>query len=259
MKSTLDQFKLNGRCALVTGGYGNLGPYWTFSLLSAGAVVVILNLPGVSMSTLYTSLNKNLKRQLFFFEADVTNPTELQEIHKKILKKTGPVDILVNNAGIDIPPGSYTVDSVRMWRVNVEGVVNCIEEFSRDMKKNKKGSIINIGSLYMERSPFGGLYTHLSADKPWMYGSTKAAVGQVTRHFATRLAKYGIRVNTLSPGGVMGNQDKEFIRKYSERVPMNRLADRAKDLGGPLVFLASDASSYITRINLPFYYRFNSI
>ena len=194
MKSTLDQFKLNGRCALVTGGYGNLGPYWTFSLLSAGAVVVILNLPGVSMSTLYTSLNKNLKRQLFFFEADVTNPTELQEIHKKILKKTGPVDILVNNAGIDIPPGSYTVDSVRMWR---------------------------------------------------------AAVGQVTRHFATRLAKYGIRVNTLSPGGVMGNQDKEFIRKYSERVPMNRLADRAKDLGGPLVFLASDASSYITGINLP--------
>jgi NAD(P)-dependent dehydrogenase (short-subunit alcohol dehydrogenase family) len=137
-----------------------------------------------------------------------------------------------------------------MWDVNVQGVVNCIEEFAPDMKKEKKGSIINIGSLYADVAPNKALYDHIGFDKPWSYGATKAAILQVTRHYAARLGKYNIRVNTISPGGVLGEQDPEFIRKYSERVPMGRMAEKEHDLGGPLVFLASTASRYITGINL---------
>ena len=253
---TLDNFQLDGKTAVVTGGCGNLGPYWVLALLDAGANVVIVDLPGtIKPKELEKVHNKKLK----IYDADITDLDDLKTIHKKIAADFGPIQILVNNAGIDTPPvkddekGRDTSQKnrryLKMWDVNVQGMVNCIEEFYPDMKKIG-GSIINIGSLYMERSPYEGLYTHMKFDKPWAYGATKAAVGQVTRHFATRLSKYNIRVNTISPGGVFANQDPEFVKKYSARVPQGRMANKETDLGGPLVFLASDASCYVTGINL---------
>lgn len=257
-------FDLDGNVAAVTGGCGNLGPFWVMALLNVGAKVAIIDLPNTKLPKILEKENQNGVVKLY--HSDITSLTNLTQIHKKIKEELGLVDILVNNAGIDIPPvtntsgggrlnppaGGESHDSpeVKMWQVNVQGAVNCIEEFSPDMKEKKKGTIINIGSLYLERSPYQGLYTHLNFDKPWVYGSTKAALHQVTKHFATRLAKSGIRVNTLSPGGVLGGQDKEFIRRYSARVPLGRMAQKEIDLGGPLIFLASDASSYVTGINL---------
>lgn len=252
---SLNLFRLDGKVAVVTGGCGNLGPFWTMALLEAGAKVVIADLPGTKPPEI---LMKYPEVQLKEFFADITDIETLHTVHIEINKVFGKVDILVNNAGIDaFPMKSNSIEdpkarnnrSNKMWEVNVQGMVNCIDEFFPDMKKTG-GSIINIGSLYMERSPFEGLYTHLGFDKPWAYGATKAAVGQVTRHYATRLAKYEIRVNTLSPGGILGNQDKQFIMKYSSRVPQGRMADKESDLGGPLVFLASDAASYVTGVNL---------
>lgn len=251
----LNFFRLNGKVAVVTGGCGNLGPFWTMALLEAEAKVAIVDLPETKTPEM---LRKYTHEQLKAFFADITNHETIHTAHKEINKVFGKVDILVNNAGIDAPPikSNSNEDSKardyrfnKMWEVNVQGMVNSIDEFFPDMKKTG-GSIINIGSLYMERSPYEELYTHLGFDKPWAYGATKAAVGQVTRHYATRLAKYGIRVNTLSPGGVLGNQDKHFIMKYSSRVPQGRMADKESDLGGPLVFLASDAASYVTGVNL---------
>lgn len=250
-----NQFDLSGKRAVVTGGCGNLGPFWVIALLEAGAKVAIIDL---SQSQIPVDLNKIKGTKIRIYYSDITDLDELNKVHKQISTDFGPVQILVNNAGIDAPPikSSFKEDKKarntrfnKMWEVNVQGMVNCIEEFYLDMKSTS-GSIINIGSLYMERSPYEGLYTHLEFDKPWAYGVTKAAVGQVTRHYATRLAKYGIRVNTLSPGGVLADQDKEFIKRYSKRVPLGRMAQKEKDLGGPLVFLASDASSYVTGINL---------
>lgn len=254
-KFSLESFRLDGKIAVVTGGNGNLGPFWVSALLESGAKVAIIDLRESKTPDI---LRKYSEVQLKAFFADITDLETIYTVHKEINKVFGKVDILVNNAGIDAPPihSNSNEDSKardnrfnKMWEVNVQGIVNCIDEFFPDMKKTG-GSIINIGSLYMERSPYEGLYTHLGFDKPWAYGATKAAVGQVTRHYATRLARCGIRVNTLSPGGILGNQDKQFIMKYSSRVPQGRMVDRELDLGGPLVFLASDAASYVTGVNL---------
>lgn len=253
------KFNLDEKTALVTGGCGNLGPWWVKALLDAGGRVTVIDLKDIKKPKIYDSLTDKYKEKLRFYDGDITDINNLSEVHKKIKRDFGLVSILVNNAGIDVSPvkntenkGDPKVRNARfnkMWEVNVQGTVNCIEEFYIDMKKTG-GSIVNIGSLYMERSPYEGLYTHLGFDKPWAYGATKAAVGQVTRHFATRLAKYGIRVNTLSPGGVFADQDKEFVKKYSACVPQGRMAQKETDLGGPLIFLASDASNYVTGINL---------
>ncbi|OGF99486.1 hypothetical protein A2Y99_01230 [Candidatus Gottesmanbacteria bacterium RBG_13_37_7] len=253
----MDLFQLESKIAVVTGGLGNLGPWLVISLVEAGAKVVVLDLPKVNVPVILHK-NPRIRNKIKFYYSDITDILSLHIVHSQIIKDLGKVQILVNNAGIDAPP-VITNDSDdkekrnakfnKMWAVNVQGMVNCIEEFSSDMT-NTGGSIINIGSLYMERSPYEYLYTHLGFDKPWAYGATKAAVGQVTKHFSTRLAKCNIRVNTLSPGGILGDQDKEFVRKFSARVPLGRMAKKETDLGGPLVFLASNASRYITGINL---------
>jgi NAD(P)-dependent dehydrogenase (short-subunit alcohol dehydrogenase family) len=111
------------------------------------------------------------------------------------------------------------------------------------------GSIVNIGSLYASVSPDQRFYNHLPGDPPFLkvpsYGASKAGVVSLTKYFATLWGRHGVRVNTLSPGGVVGGQDPEFLRKYADRVPLGRLADTT-DLKGPLVFLASSAASYVT-------------
>lgn len=236
--SEISLFSLKGKVAVVTGGAGNLGTFWTDALTQMGAKVAVIDLPQT----------KRIKLKIY--ECDLTDQKSLSKTHAKINNDLGLVSILVNNAGIDAPPGVKINDYSRIWKVNVQGAVNCIEEFVEDMKTAQKASIINIGSLYLERSPDNRLYSHLNFDKPWAYGASKAALHSVTKHYATRLAEFGIRVNTLSPGGVFNNQDKEFIKKYSSKVPLARMADKSKDLAGPLIFLASNASSYVTGINL---------
>jgi len=121
------------------------------------------------------------------------------------------------------------------------------------MARAGRGSIINIGSLYASVSPDARFYNHIPSDPPFIkppaYGASKAAVVNLTQYLAAHLAPRGVRVNTLSPGGVLGEQDAEFKRKFCERVPLGRMAT-AKDLCGPLLFLASRASAYVTGINL---------
>lgn len=257
MKSGLELFKCKRDIAVVTGGLGNLGPYWIKALLDAGSKVVSIDLPNMKIpQNLKIFIDKNFHS----YVGDIISTDQMKKLHQKITKEIGLVSILVNNAGIDAPaikniylPQDKEILSkknVKMWQVNVQGAADCVEEFLSDMKKLKRGNIINIGSVYIDRSPIENNYVHLGMDKPWAYASTKAALHQVTRHYATRLAKYGIRVNTLSPGGVLGNQDKTFVKKYSQRVPLGRMASKEKDLAGPLIFLASAASSYVTGINL---------
>lgn len=231
-------FSLKGKIAVVTGGAGNLGPFWVDALTQIGTKVAVIDLP------------QSKKTKAKIYKCDITDTRDLIRVHSEINRDLGLISLLVNNAGIDAPPGIKIEDYSKIWQVNVQGAVNCIEEFIPEMKKAKNASIINIGSLYLERSPDKRLYAHLNSDKPWAYGASKAALHSVTRHYATRLAEFGIRVNTLSPGGVFNNQDKEFIKKYSAKVPLARMANKEKDLAGPLIFLASDASSYVTGINL---------
>ena len=218
---------LSGRLAVVTGALGNLGPVWTAALEGAGARVVGLDVragDGV-------------------LQGDVTDRASLE----RVLAETGTPAVLVNNAGIDSPPGGDQGDFARTLEVNVTGLYNATQVFGEAMCAAGGGSIVNIGSLYASIAPIPAFYDHIEPPftKPAAYGASKAAVINLTRYFARLWGPHGVRVNALSPGGVRGGQDGEFVRKYSERVPLGRMAE-TDDLVGPLLFLASDASAYVT-------------
>jgi NAD(P)-dependent dehydrogenase (short-subunit alcohol dehydrogenase family) len=223
---------LAGRLAVVTGARGTLGPVWTSALAGAGATVVGIDLQagdGV-------------------LQGDVTDRASLERVLAELMREHGPPSVLVNNAGIDVPPGGADDSGFRdTLEVNVAGVFNATEVFGQAMCAAGRGSIVNIGSLYASIAPIPALYDHLDPPftKPAAYGASKAAVVNLTRYYARLWGPHGVRVNALSPGGVRGGQDGEFVRKYSERVPLARMAEPA-DLAGPLLFLASDASAYVT-------------
>jgi NAD(P)-dependent dehydrogenase (short-subunit alcohol dehydrogenase family) len=155
----------------------------------------------------------------------------------------------VNNAGIDQPPDPAGAapsddDFLRVLDVNTRGTFVASQVFGAAMQRSGGGSIVNIGSLYASISPDPSFYSHIPGFvKPAAYGASKGGVVQLTKWLARHLAP--VRVNTLSPGGVRGGQDDEFLAKYSARVPLGRMAE-PDDLVGPLLFLASDASRYVT-------------
>jgi NAD(P)-dependent dehydrogenase (short-subunit alcohol dehydrogenase family) len=169
----------------------------------------------------------------------------------------------VNNAGIERPPATSDkgwrlkdiplAENREIFEVNTLGLFLVSQVFGSQMISAGRGSIINIGSLYASVSPDERFYDHIKSDPPFLkppaYGASKAAVVNLTRYLATLWAPHGVRVNALSPGGVLGGQDEDFKRKFCSRVPLGRMAD-AQDLRGPLVFLASQASSYVTGIEL---------
>jgi NAD(P)-dependent dehydrogenase (short-subunit alcohol dehydrogenase family) len=227
--------ELDGRIAVVTGVSGNLGPVWSEALRNAGATVVGID----------------LKAGEGVEEADVTDPETLRAALERISATHGVPSVLVNNAGIDQPPdpdaGEETFEAfIRTLNVNLAGTFNATTVFGGAMVAAGRGSIVNIGSLYAAIAPEPRFYDHIPGFvKPAAYGSSKAGVVQLTRYFARRWGPHGVRVNALSPGGVRAAQDPEFLNKYCARVPLGRMAEPG-DLGGPLVFLASDASRYVT-------------
>jgi NAD(P)-dependent dehydrogenase (short-subunit alcohol dehydrogenase family) len=231
---------LAGQIAVVTGLSGRLGPVWAKALRDAGATVV-----GVDLNAGET-----------VYAADVTDRAGMEAARERITAEHGAPTILVNNAGIDQPPGAggtgYAIEDVpleaftRTLDVNLAGTFNAIQVFGPAMVAAGRGSIVNIGSLYASIAPEPAFYDHIPGFlKPAAYGASKAAVLNLTRYFARLWGPHGVRVNAISPGGVEGGQDAEFLAKYTARVPLGRMAQEA-DLGGPLVFLASDASRYVT-------------
>ena len=254
---------LEGEVAVVTGALGNLGPTWARALLEAGARVVGLDLTSAAVGDPFASLQDQFKEQLSVVRADVTDRPSLERARAWCATEIGAVSILVNNAGIDQPPATagpthraedMPIDYARrMFEVNVLGALTAIQVFGPAMAAAGRGSIVNIGSLYATVSPDQRFYDHIPVEPPFLkyppYGASKAALVNLTRYFATLWGPCGVRVNALSPGGVQAGQDAEFQQKYSARVPLGRMAERA-DLGGPLVFLASDASRYVTGIDL---------
>jgi NAD(P)-dependent dehydrogenase (short-subunit alcohol dehydrogenase family) len=227
---------LQGAVAVVTGASGRLGPVWIAALAEAGATVVGLDLHAAEGVV----------------AADVTDRVTLDAARGRIEAEHGTPSVLVNNAGIDRPPdpaagGAETLDGFRQTvDVNLAGTFNAIQAFGPAMVAAGRGSIVNLGSLYATVAPEPRFYDHLPGFvKPAAYAASKAGVLQLTRYFARLWGPHGVRVNALSPGGVRGDQDPEFLAKYCARVPLGRMAE-PDDLSAPLVFLASDASRYVT-------------
>jgi NAD(P)-dependent dehydrogenase (short-subunit alcohol dehydrogenase family) len=260
----MDIFELQGEIGVVTGALGKLGPIWVETLLAAGASVLAMDRPGISPSTDYERLEARFGTQrLALARADVCRRDELEIALARCRELFGLPTILVNNAGIDAPPAAggrgHRLEEIpleinlRILEINTAGLFLVSQVFGGAMARAGRGSIINIGSLYASVSPDARFYNHIPCDPPFIkppaYGASKAAVVNLTRYLAAHLAPQGVRVNTLSPGGVLGEQDAEFKRKFCERVPLGRMAT-AEDLRGPLLFLASRASAYVTGINL---------
>jgi NAD(P)-dependent dehydrogenase (short-subunit alcohol dehydrogenase family) len=256
---TAANVRLDHQVAVVTGAFGRLGPVWTDALLDAGARVAALDLPGARPSAAFLAISERAGARVHQFECDVTSRVSIEQAASAVTGTLGPPSILVNNAGVDQPPDSgatrSTIDRLpidefrRMVEVNLLGTFQVTQIFGGAMAARGTGAIVNIGSLYASVSPDQRFYDHLPGDLPFLkspaYGASKGAVVNLTKYFATLWGPRGVRVNTLSPGGVLGGQDQQFRAKYTSRVPLGRMAE-ANDLKGPLVFLVSDASSYVT-------------
>ena len=255
----IDAFRLDHETAVVTGACGKLGPIWVEALLGAGARVAALDLPGATSSGAFDDLARGHGDRLRRFDCDITDRASIEAATGALIDQLGQPSVLVNNAGVDQPADSTgsrsTIDGLpieqfrRMVEVNLLGTFQMTQVIGARMASQGHGSIINIGSLYASVSPDQRFYDHMAGEVPFLkspaYGASKAAVVNMTMYFATLWGTRGIRVNTLSPGGVLGAQDDQFKGKYGARVPLARMA-QPDDLKGPLVFLASRASSYVT-------------
>ncbi|MEW6004115.1 MAG: SDR family oxidoreductase [Stygiobacter sp.] len=258
----MELFSLKNKTAIVTGALGLIGKEHCKALSKAGANVVVADLD--EQKTI--EFAKSLDSESFGIFLDVTNKASVQNAKEKILEKFGHIDILVNNAAINDMfenPKAATEQSkfenypLELWQksidVNLTGVFLCSQVFGFEMAKQKKGSIINIASTYGIVAPDQTLYQKEDGTqdfyKPPAYSATKGAIIMFTKYLASYWGKNGVRVNTLTPGGVENSQDEFFIKKYSAKTLLGRMA-KPNDYKGALIFLASDASEYMTGANL---------
>lgn len=258
----MDLFDLSGKVAIVTGATGLIGKNHCLALADAGANVVCVDLDFDKCK----EVADNLSTESMGAVCDITDKDAINKLLNKIIETYDKVDILVNNAAIndmiENPLNSlekskfenYDVEQFRkVLDVNVTGMFLSSQVIGSHMASLNSGSIINIASTYGIVAPDQSLYIdengRRSIYKSPAYPTTKGAVLSFTRFLAAYWGNKGVRVNSLSPGGVENSQDRFFIDKYSSKTPLNRMA-KSTDFMGALIFLASDASSYMTGANL---------
>jgi NAD(P)-dependent dehydrogenase (short-subunit alcohol dehydrogenase family) len=242
-----DLFSLADRVAVVTGGAGRLGREIVRGLEEQGARVAVFDVEAER------------------FAVDVTDRGAIERAVDEVTRELGTPHVLVNAAALDSPPDappeevgpveSYPEQSFdEVMDVNVKGTFLCCQVIGARMAEEGRGSIVNVSSIYGMLSPVQELYDFRRRRgetffKPVAYSVSKSALYNLTRYLATYWAKQGVRVNTLTLAGVWDDQPQEFVDAYTARMPLGRMAD-VKEVVGPVVFLASDASSYMTGANM---------
>lgn len=262
-----EKFDLGGRVALVTGGAGLLGAEFCRTLAEGGASVAVVDLNAAGAKKIAAALCEQ-GYQAAGYGTDITNADSVQALVALVVNDLGRLDVLVNSAALDpkfdaaasekgIAPGNFEDYPLEQWNaalnVNLTGLFLITQACVRPMlQQGRKGSIINICSTYGLNGPDQRIYVkdgQRVAFKPVYYTVTKAGVLGFTRYLAAYYAGTEIRVNALTPGGVFNNHEEYFVQNYSAKTILGRMA-RKDEMNGALLFLASDASSYMTGSNV---------
>lgn len=259
-----DRFRLENKVALVTGGAGILGQRFCRGLAEHGATVAIVDIDLAAARRLADEIARATGRPTLPVACDLRDPEQVKRMTATVLDAYGRIDVLHNNAAgkssdLDAFFAPFEEYSLKQWReimaIDLDAMFLVAQAVGKHMiKRGGGGSVIQTGSIYgvvaadpriYEGSDYGGR----SINTPAVYAAAKAGVIGLTRHLAAYWAPHGIRVNALTPGGVESGQNETFKQRYGQRVPLGRMAD-GDEMVGALIYLASDASSYVTGQNI---------
>lgn len=259
-------FNIKDEIVVVTGGLGLLGREYTLELLKRGARVGVADIPREPDETFKSFINYDEHKKKFLYgSVDITDRVSIEKFLTDITERWDVPNALINNAALDSPPdapvdenGPFEKYPDKSWdkvmEVNVKGVFLTCQIIGGAMAETGKGSIVNICSIYGMVSPDQNIYEYRRREgesffKPVAYSASKSALLNLTRYLATYWAPKRVRVNTLTLGGVYNGQDRAFLKGYCAKVPLNRMAEK-NEYNGAIIFLISDASSYMTGSNL---------
>jgi NAD(P)-dependent dehydrogenase (short-subunit alcohol dehydrogenase family) len=252
-RTVAELLDLTGRVAVVTGGAGLYGRHIVTALGEVGAHVVVAARDIDACEALADELTRRglaaSARAL-----DLSDEASIIALCDGVVAEHGAIDVLVNNA-VARHGGTIDVTSVDEWRatstVNSLGLFLMCKHASASMVSRRRGSIVNVASIYGIVGADFGIYDGTELTSPAFYAYDKGGMITLTRHLASWLGRHGIRVNCVSPGGLRTpDQPPSFVANYERRVPLHRLAG-PEDIKGAVAFLASDAAQYVTGVNLP--------
>lgn len=249
-----ESLNFEGKTALVTGSSGLLGRVIAESLCELGCNIILVDLDGPVMKAESERLKKLYDVDVKYFETDLEKIEDRVSLIDKVHTQTSNLNFLINNAafvGTSQLPGwnvDFESQSVETWRraleVNLTANFEIIKGLYPLMKKSVGANIVNISSIYGFKAPVWKLYEGTSMGNPAAYAASKGGLIQMTRWLSTTLAPE-VRVNCIAPGGIYSGQQRDFVTKYNEKVPLNRMAN-AEDVVGALVFLVSGLAKYVT-------------
>ncbi len=260
----MSQFQLNEKVAIVTGGAGLLGSNFCKGLAGAGADLAIVDLNIDYAIELAQGISKQFNVKAFGYKCDVSSASNVKDTVSEVVRDFGKVDILINNAAtksdnLEAFFSSFEEYQLEQWQkimsVDIDGMFLMAQAIGKQMKIQKSGgSITQISSIYGIMAPDqriydGAIYEGRAINSPAAYSVAKAGVIGLSKYLATYWATEGIRVNSITPGGVESGQNELFKSNYSNRVPMGRMA-QANEMVGAVLYLSSDASSYVTGQNI---------
>ena len=254
----LEKFSLCKKVVIITGGAGFLGKQFANVIAKAGGTPVLLDRKYNKARLISKKIKTKLEIEALAIKCDVTNEKQVRNALKKIKTKFKGKEIfgLINNAAFNPQPKKTTGEiknnlenfSIKSWNeeinVGLTGALICSKIFGTHFAKNKKGSIINISSDLGIKAPNQKIYKHLNFVKPVTYSVIKHGIIGLSKYICSYWGESGVRCNTIAPTGVYNNQDKKFVKKLIQNIPLKRMA-RLEDLDGIIIYLLSDLSSFL--------------
>jgi NAD(P)-dependent dehydrogenase (short-subunit alcohol dehydrogenase family) len=258
VKSISDLMSLTGKRALITGSTGGIGQEIALAIAELGGDLILVDRPNTDYSQIIQTISDNYQIDVECIDCDLENENSRIDLINKVIESKKNLDILVNNAAfvgesnLDGWSENFSKQSIKTWRraleVNLTAPFHLSQAFTPLLKKQNNGSIVNIASIYGTNAPDYSLYMGTSMGNPAGYSVSKAGLIQLTKWLATTVSPE-IRVNSISPGGVLRNQPHKFVERYKSKTPLGRMATEI-DFKGAIVYLVSDLSKYVTGQNL---------